>query len=204
MKVSEKCSNNSNNSDNHLTSRRTDGGKNGEIFEMSILKIDLFVLWNCFRLVSGHNHLRKKESRHMDEKVPPSSNSYGIADSPGWLHKQTQPFPHLGWGLMDLTATWVPSIHGWVFHPSILTKFKGSLTSVTVVQELIFPNFWTCKLFHPSDPRGSQREVYQEFQPSYDIFRRWCPGLFRPQVPCTPSLHCPIANSASTQSQQPV
>ena len=31
-----------------------------------------------------------------------------------------------------------------------------------------------------------------------------CQGLIRPQVPCTPSLHCPIANSASTQSQQPV
>ena len=42
---------------------------------------------------------------------------------------------------------------------------------------------------------GSRREVYQEFQPSYDIFRRWCQGLFRSMVPCTPSLHCPIANS---------
>ena len=52
---------------------------------------------------------------------------------------------------------------------------------------------------------GSHREVYQEFQPSYDIFHRWCQGMFRPQVPCTPSPHCqPIANSASTQSQQPV
>ena len=29
----------------------------------------------------------------------------------------------------------------------------------------------------------SHREVYQEFQPSYNIFRRWCQGLFRPQVP---------------------
>ena len=28
--------------------------------------------------------------------------------------------------------------------------------------------------------------------------------LFRPQVPCTSSLHCPIANSVSTQSQQPL
>ena len=36
---------------------------------------------------------------------------------------------------------------------------------------------------------GSHREVYQEFQLSYDIFRRWCQELFRPQVPCTPSLH---------------
>ena len=51
---------------------------------------------------------------------------------------------------------------------------------------------------------GSHREVYQEFQPSYDFFRRWCQGLFRPRVLCTPSLHCPIANSASTQRQQPV
>ena len=51
---------------------------------------------------------------------------------------------------------------------------------------------------------GSHREVYQEFQPSYDIFHRWCQGLFRPQVPCTPSLHCPMANSALTPNQQPV
>ena len=28
--------------------------------------------------------------------------------------------------------------------------------------------------------------------------------LFRPQVLCTPNLYCPIANPASTQSQQPV
>ena len=48
---------------------------------------------------------------------------------------------------------------------------------------------------------GSHSEVCQEFQLSYDIFRRWRQGLFRPQVPCTSSLHCPIANSASTQSQ---
>ena len=34
---------------------------------------------------------------------------------------------------------------------------------------------------------GLHREVYREFQPSYDIVRRWCQGLFRPQVPCTPS-----------------
>ena len=29
----------------------------------------------------------------------------------------------------------------------------------------------------------SHREVCQEFQPSYGIFRKWCRGLFRPQVP---------------------
>ena len=51
---------------------------------------------------------------------------------------------------------------------------------------------------------GSHREVYRDFQPSLNIFRRWCQGWIIPQVPCTPSLHCPITNSASTQSQQPV
>ena len=51
---------------------------------------------------------------------------------------------------------------------------------------------------------GSHREVYQELQPSYEIFLRWCQGLFRRQVLCIPSLHCPIANSVSTRSPQPV
>ena len=32
---------------------------------------------------------------------------------------------------------------------------------------------------------GSHRAVYQEFQPSYDIFHRGCQVLFKPQVPCT-------------------
>ena len=36
---------------------------------------------------------------------------------------------------------------------------------------------------------GPYWKVYRKFQPSYDIFRRWCQGLFRPQVPCTPSLY---------------
>ena len=40
---------------------------------------------------------------------------------------------------------------------------------------------------------GSRREVY-----------RWYQGLFRPRAQCTPSLHCPIANPASKQSQLPV
>ena len=44
----------------------------------------------------------------------------------------------------------------------------------------------------------------KKFPTQLDIFLRWCQGLIRPQVPCTPSLHCPIASSASTQSQQPV
>ena len=37
-----------------------------------------------------------------------------------------------------------------------------------------------------------------------EIFRRWCQGMGRPQVPSTPSLNCRIANSVSTLSQQPV
>ena len=60
-------------------------------------------------------------------------------------------------------------------------------------------------LFHPVDPEGiTSREVYQEFQPSYDIFRR--SGAkdcldHRFQV-CTPSVHCPIANSVYRYSQR--
>ena len=50
--------------------------------------------------------------------------------------------------------------------------------------------------------KESHREVFREFQPSYDIVHRWCQELFRPQVPCTPSLHCPI--TISIQNQQPV
>ena len=38
---------------------------------------------------------------------------------------------------------------------------------------------------------GSHREVYQELQPSYDIFRRWCQALFRPQVLCIPQPTLP-------------
>ena len=57
--------------------------------------------------------------------------------------------------------------------------------------------------FNPADPRGITKGGLPGFPTQLDIFRKWCQGLIRPQVPCTPSLHCPIANSASTQSQQP-
>ena len=77
------------------------------------------------------------------------------------------------------------------------TKF----TQVKGLLRVVLGSFFSILQTH----EGSHREVYQELQPSYDIFRRWCQGLFRPQVPCTPSLYCqPIANSASTQGQQPV
>ena len=42
---------------------------------------------------------------------------------------------------------------------------------------------WEHAFFILLTHEGSHREVYQEFQPSYDIFRRWCQGLFRTQVP---------------------
>ena len=44
---------------------------------------------------------------------------------------------------------------------------------------------------------GSQRGSLAEFATQLDIVRRWCQGLFRPQVPCTHNQHCPVANSAS-------
>ena len=57
--------------------------------------------------------------------------------------------------------------------------------------------------FHSADPQGI---TSREFQPSHDIFRR--PGakgcLDHRYRARTPSLHCPIANSASTQTKQPV
>ena len=69
------------------------------------------------------------------------------------------------------------------------------------------PGYRWCTLvffFNLADPRGITYGGLPGFPTQLDIFRRWCQGLIRPQVPCTPSLHCPIANSASTQSQQPV
>ena len=44
----------------------------------------------------------------------------------------------------------------------------------------------TSEIFFLLAHNGSHREVYQEFQPSYDTVCRRCQGLFRPQVPCTP------------------
>lgn len=43
-----------------------------------------------------------------------------------------------------------------------------------------------------------------EFLMQLGIFRSRCQGLFTSQVPCTPSIYCPIANSESNLSQQPV
>ena len=51
---------------------------------------------------------------------------------------------------------------------------------------------------------GSHREAYRDFQPSLTSSAGGAKGCSEPQVPCTPSLYCPTANSASTQSQQPV
>ena len=54
----------------------------------------------------------------------------------------------------------------------------------------------------PLTHEGSHREVYKEFQPSYDIFRR--SGAKDCSDHRLHWLHCPIANSTLTQSQQPV
>ena len=58
-------------------------------------------------------------------------------------------------------------------------------------------------LFYPASPH---KEVYWDFQPLLDIFRRsGAAGLLRPQwIPFTPSVCCPIASSGSTQSQEPL
>ena len=62
---------------------------------------------------------------------------------------------------------------------------------------------FSCFFFNPADSRGiTSREVYRVFQPSLTS-----PAGPVPRVDQTtgsvhgPSLHCPIANSASTQSQ---
>ena len=50
-------------------------------------------------------------------------------------------------------------------------------------------------LFILQTQEGSHREVYRGFPTQLDIFRRWCKGLFRPQVPYA---HCPITYSEPT------
>ena len=83
---------------------------------------------------------------------------------------------------------------------------KATKSTLPICLELYFwPN--SIFIYPAADPRGiTSREVYQKFQSSYDIFRgsgaKCCSDhRFRAR---TPSLHCPIANSASTQSQQPM
>ena len=48
MRMSEKCCNSNNSSDNPLTSRRTDGGKNGQIELSKLKKIDMTELSKLF------------------------------------------------------------------------------------------------------------------------------------------------------------
>ena len=53
-------------------------------------------------------------------------------------------------------------------------QYDERLRTIRVVVLVIYLFF-----FHPADPRGiTHREVYQEFQRSYDIFHRWCQGFF--------------------------
>ena len=53
--------------------------------------------------------------------------------------------------------------------------------------------------------KGSHGEVYREFQPSYDIFRRsGVKGCLDHSGFCAPAAYTAIANSVSTKSKQPV
>ena len=53
--------------------------------------------------------------------------------------------------------------------------------------------------------KGSHREAYRDFQPSLTSFAAGAKGCSdHSGLRATPSLHCPIANSTSTQCQQPV
>ena len=89
---------------------------------------------------------------------------------------------------------------GPTFCPLLLARTNETNLEL-VYRKYFILNFRTIFCFLLLTHEGSHREVYREFQPSYDIFRRWCQGLIRPQVPCTPSLHCPFANSAQTSSK---
>ena len=71
----------------------------------------------------------------------------------------------------------------------VLYKNNSLLKTIASLQVLVI--FFSILLIH----KGSHREVYRDFQPSLTDHK------FRAY---TPSQHCPIANSASTQSQQPV
>ena len=94
----------------------------------------------------------------------------------------------------------------------LVPKPQHSSLSLSVKTRALSSPFGTFRLgyfchlffFNHADPRGITEGGLPEFPTQLDIFRRWCQGLFKPQVPCNPSLYCPIANSASTQSQQPV
>ena len=102
-------------------------------------------------------------------------------------------------GLICLSVQVILQCHS-SYH--LLVSFLGYLRRWKILIFLVF-HLKKKPIFILLTHKGSHREVYQEFQPSYDIIFRWCQGLFRSQVPCTPSLHCPTS-SASTRNQQPV
>ena len=68
----------------------------------------------------------------------------------------------------------------------------------------MFPRIIFCLSFtHSAIPQEfTYREVYHDFQPSYDIFRRSSAKDGLDRRFCGPPAY--TANSASTQSQQPV
>ena len=83
--------------------------------------------------------------------------------------------------------------HGW--------KKRAEKKTYIVDVLLITGKYFFCFILLTYE--GSHREVYWDFLPSLTSSAGGAEGCSG-QFPCTPSLHCPIANSASTQRQQPV
>ena len=87
----------------------------------------------------------------------------------------------------------------------LLALFDASAAAAAefITAEVIGVSRWTNNLqahthtFFPilQTHEGSHREIYQEFQPSYDIFRRsGAKGCSNHRfLACTPSLHCPTS-----------
>ena len=81
------------------------------------------------------------------------------------------------------------------FPPTFKSEEKPVMHASITPKMLYFCHI---SLFYPADPRGiTYREVYQEFQPSDDLFHRssakGCSDhRFRARIP---SLQCPIGNS---------
>ena len=113
-----------------------------------------------------------------------------------------------------LRTSWGSSVEDWeraqvvgtnlTCHPTILPAFLQMRLFVhsalhTFIIILYFFSF--ILLIH----EGSHREAYQNFQPSLTSSAGGAKGFSDHRFRAPPAgLYCPIANSASTQSQQPV
>ena len=111
-----------------------------------------------------------------------------------WLISLVELFVIFWFILVNITASQVALSVDMLHSTEFCYRVPGGLQITCTLSTCHTQDYFSLLIFHPADPH---REVYQEFHPSYDIFRRLCQGLFRPQVPCIPSLYCPIANSAT-------